>query len=96
MTNGCSADACDEVNFEFGEKTTLETLRRYTKAIVELFHQRYLRSPTEADLRITFDEMLPEDFLVCSGRSTAPTGFGKTVLSAGRDITRTEKGNDQL
>lgn len=50
MTKGCSADTCDEY-IRIGETTTLESLRRFAIAIIEIFSKRYLRTPTAEDVK---------------------------------------------
>ena len=45
---GIAADALDEY-VGLVESTAIENLRRYVKAIVEVFEHEYLRSPNEND-----------------------------------------------
>jgi hypothetical protein len=45
---GVAADATDEY-VRIGESTTLESLRRFVRAVVEIFEEEYLRHPNEAD-----------------------------------------------
>jgi len=43
------ADATDEY-VKIGESTTIESMKRFCRAIVEVFGERYLRSPTPNDV----------------------------------------------
>jgi hypothetical protein len=43
------ADATGEY-VRVGESTTLESLRRFVKAVIEVFGDEYLRSPNENDI----------------------------------------------
>ena len=43
------ADMCDEF-LDIDESTTLDILKRFTRAIWAVYHQEYLRRPTRADL----------------------------------------------
>jgi len=49
LTNGSSADSCDEY-VRIGETTTLKTLQRFECAIINSFHERYLRLPNVEDV----------------------------------------------
>src|SRR6266542_5734317 len=46
LTYGVPADATNEY-VRIGESTVIESLRRFVKAVVELFKDEYLRSPNE-------------------------------------------------
>jgi len=48
LTYGTAADAADEYA-RIGESTTLESLRHFVRAVVELYEDEYLRQPNEAD-----------------------------------------------
>src|SRR6266542_5007432 len=48
LAYGCPADALDE-SLRIGESTTIQSVRRYARAIVEVFGPQYLRPPTPAD-----------------------------------------------
>ena len=48
LTYGVPADATDEY-VRIGESTTIESLRRFVAAVVDLFEEEYLRYPNEAD-----------------------------------------------
>ena len=43
------ADATDEY-VKIGESTTIESMKRFYRAIVEIFVEQYLRSPTASDI----------------------------------------------
>ena len=48
LTYGVPADATDEY-VRIGESTTLESLRKFVKVVIEIFGEEYLRSPNEND-----------------------------------------------
>ena len=48
LTNGVAANATDEYVC-IGESTAIESLRKFVKAIVEVFEDEYLRSPNQND-----------------------------------------------
>ncbi|XP_057796534.1 uncharacterized protein LOC131012566 [Salvia miltiorrhiza] len=48
LANGGAADQYDEY-LRIAESTTLECLRRFSRAIIQLFGAEYLRRPTSAD-----------------------------------------------
>jgi len=48
LTYGTAADAADEY-VRIGESTTLESLRHFGRAVVDLYEDEYLRQPNEAD-----------------------------------------------
>ena len=48
LTYGTAADAADEYA-RIGESTTLESLRHFVRAAVELYEDEYLRQPNETD-----------------------------------------------
>ncbi|XP_062079841.1 uncharacterized protein LOC133784562 [Humulus lupulus] len=49
LAYGVPADATDEY-IKIGESTTLESLKRFCRAVVEVFGARYLRSPNADDV----------------------------------------------
>ncbi|KAK2650991.1 hypothetical protein Ddye_018480 [Dipteronia dyeriana] len=49
LAYGCPADATDEY-IKIGESTTIESLKRFYRAIVEEFVGEYLRSPNATDV----------------------------------------------
>ncbi|KAL3337867.1 hypothetical protein AABB24_030157 [Solanum stoloniferum] len=49
LAYGLPADAIDEY-VKIGESTTIESMKRFCRAIVEVFGERYLRSPTPNDV----------------------------------------------
>ena len=49
LAYGFPADAADEY-VKIGESTTIESLKRFCRAIVEIFSEQYLRSPTPVDV----------------------------------------------
>ena len=49
LTYGVAADATDEY-VRIGESTALRSLRRFVKAVIEVFGEEYLRSPNENDI----------------------------------------------
>lgn len=48
ITNGVAAATQDEY-LQIAENTTIESLKRFVRAIVEIFEDEYLRYPTSAD-----------------------------------------------
>ena len=48
LTYGVLADATDEY-VRIGESTTIESLRKFVVAVVDIFVDEYLRSPNEAN-----------------------------------------------
>jgi hypothetical protein len=48
LTYGIPADATDEY-VRIGESTVFESLRKFVKAIIDVFGEEYLRSPNEND-----------------------------------------------
>ncbi|XP_008668743.1 uncharacterized protein [Zea mays] len=48
LTYGVAADATDEY-VRIGESTVIESLRRFVKAVIQVFGDEYLRSPNEND-----------------------------------------------
>ena len=48
LTYGVPADATDEY-VRIGESITQESLRKFVKAVIEIFGEEYLRSPNEND-----------------------------------------------
>jgi len=50
LAYGSPADAIDEY-VRIGESTALESLRRFCLAVGEIFGDKYLRAPTEADVK---------------------------------------------
>lgn len=53
---GCSADAIDDY-VRIGEDTVLESVRRFAKAVIEIYGPEYLRAPNEEDT----DRLLAEN-----------------------------------
>ncbi|XP_058222952.1 uncharacterized protein LOC131332670 [Rhododendron vialii] len=49
LAYGVSADFLDEI-VRIGESTTLESLKRFVIAVIEIFSDEYLRSPTSDDI----------------------------------------------
>jgi len=49
LAYGVSADSTDEY-VKIGESTVLESLKRFCRAIVEVFGERYLRTPNANDV----------------------------------------------
>ncbi|XP_019170546.1 PREDICTED: putative nuclease HARBI1 [Ipomoea nil] len=49
LTYGVAADAIDEY-IQIGESTAIESLKRFCRAVVEVFGQRYLRAPDANDV----------------------------------------------
>ena len=49
LAYGVPADATDEY-VKIGESTTIESLKRFCRAIVEIFADQYLRSPNENNI----------------------------------------------
>ncbi|KAK3229557.1 hypothetical protein Dsin_001438 [Dipteronia sinensis] len=49
LAYGCPADATDEY-IRIGESTTIESLKRFCRAVVEEFTDEYLRSPNAIDV----------------------------------------------
>lgn len=49
LTYGISTDATDE-DIKIGESTAIESLKRFCRAIIEVFGQQYLRSPNASDV----------------------------------------------
>ena len=48
LAYGCSADAIDDY-VRIGEDIILESVRRFTKAVIDVFAPEYLRAPSEED-----------------------------------------------
>ena len=46
LAYGVSTDATDEY-VKIGESTTIKSLKRFCRAVIEVFGERYLRSPTQ-------------------------------------------------
>ncbi|KAK2663557.1 hypothetical protein Ddye_002131 [Dipteronia dyeriana] len=63
LAYGCLADATDEY-IKIEESTTIESLKRFSRAVMEEFADEYLRSPNTADvvrlLRIGKDRGFPK------------------------------------
>ena len=53
LAYGIAADATDEY-VKIGKSTAIESTKRFCRAIVEIFGERYLRSPTENDIARLF------------------------------------------
>ncbi|KAL8483204.1 hypothetical protein ACS0TY_026036 [Phlomoides rotata] len=49
LAYGCPVDAIDEY-IRIGESTTLECVKRFWRAVVEIFGEQYLRTPTPDDV----------------------------------------------
>ena len=49
LAYGLPADATDEY-LKIGESTSIESMKRFCRAIVEIFAERYLRTPTATDV----------------------------------------------
>ncbi|XP_020243102.1 putative nuclease HARBI1 [Asparagus officinalis] len=49
LAYGTSADATDEY-IRIGESTTIECLKRFCRAVIEVFGEEYLRHPTTSDI----------------------------------------------
>ncbi|KAL8112937.1 hypothetical protein AgCh_020306 [Apium graveolens] len=49
LAYGVPADATDEY-IKIGELTTIESLKRFCRAVIEVFRQQYLRSPNAEDV----------------------------------------------
>jgi hypothetical protein len=49
LTYGVPADAIDEV-VRIGESTAIESLRKFVKAVIDIFRDEYLRAPNENDI----------------------------------------------
>ena len=61
LTYGVAADATDEY-VRIGESTTFESLRKFVKAVIEVFGNEYLRSPNEKDIEHL---LMKEVFSLC-------------------------------
>ena len=56
LVYGLPVDATDEY-VKIGESTTIESLKKFCRAIVEIFSEQYLRSPNACDIaRLLFIE----------------------------------------
>ena len=49
LAYGLPADATDEY-VKISESTTIESMKHFYRAIVEIFAEQYLRSPTASDI----------------------------------------------
>lgn len=49
LAYGLPADATDEY-VKIGKSTAIESMKRFCRAIVEIFSEQYLRSPTTNDV----------------------------------------------
>ena len=49
LVYGLPVDATDEY-VKIGESTTIESIKRFCRAIVEIFSEQYLRPPTANDV----------------------------------------------
>lgn len=58
------ADATNEY-IKIGESTAIESLKKFYQAIVEIFSEQYLRSPTPNDVRDFFTLVKNGVFLEC-------------------------------
>jgi hypothetical protein len=54
LAYGVVADAMDDY-IHIGESTALESLRKFVKAVVQVFEHEYLRLPNEDDTAILFE-----------------------------------------
>jgi hypothetical protein len=55
LSYGCSADATDEY-IRIGESSALQCMKRFCRAVVEVFREEYLRSPNEEDINRLLQE----------------------------------------
>ena len=62
--HGMPADATDEY-IKIGESTAIECLKRFCRAITEIFSEWYLRSPTPEDVARLLNIGHNEDFREC-------------------------------
>ncbi|XP_033140542.1 putative nuclease HARBI1 [Brassica rapa] len=53
LAYGLSADATDEY-VKIGESTAIESMKRFCRAIINIFSEKYLRSPTSSDIARLF------------------------------------------
>lgn len=61
LANASSADSVDE-NLEMSRPSILASLKRFCEAIIHLFGDKYLRSPTENDMQSILDENAKRGF----------------------------------
>ncbi|XP_058223075.1 uncharacterized protein LOC131332791 [Rhododendron vialii] len=88
LAYGIAADAIDEY-LRIGESTTLKCLRKFAKAIIEIFSDEYLRSPNNNDIARVLAIGETPGFLecwaaliICSRRGRIVQRHGKAVASS--------------
>jgi len=77
------ADAMDEY-MKIGESTTIENMKRFCRAVVDIFSEEYLRSPTPNDVS-SFTLVKNEVFPECLVAWIICIGSGKIAQLLGRD-----------
>jgi hypothetical protein len=87
LTYGVPTDATDEY-LRIGESTTLESLRRFVKAVIEVFGDEYLRSPNENDIARLLALGAERGGKVCSAHLTACIGGGRIAHPHGKVSVR--------
>jgi hypothetical protein len=61
LANGCSADSLDD-HLKMGESTTLETLKKFIKTIIDVAGNEYLRPPTEQEVQHILEVKAAQSF----------------------------------
>jgi hypothetical protein len=63
---GVSSDATDEYVC-IGETTARQTLKNFTSSVIHIYAARYLRKPTNEDLKLILEENAARGFPGCLG-----------------------------
>ncbi|XP_059635541.1 uncharacterized protein LOC132277714 [Cornus florida] len=71
LAYGISADLCDEC-IKVGERTAIESLKRFCDAVIALYMEQYLRLPNESDIARLLQEGEEKEFPVDNFDSNHP------------------------
>ena len=83
LAYGTPTDSVDEY-IRIGESTTIESLRRFVKAVIAMFGDHYLRHQTISILLDCYKRGNNVAFLACYGVLIACIESGKIVLPRGK------------
>jgi hypothetical protein len=61
LASGCSSDGCDEYH-QLGDSTAMESLYRFTNAVIGAFEGYHLRRPTGADINFLLQQNAARGF----------------------------------
>lgn len=95
LSYGCSADSLDE-NLEISETVILKCVKRFCKAVIEVFGEEYLRAPTEEDIETLLEENAARGFPGMVGSIDCMKWSWKNCPTAWRGAFQGKDGSAQV